>query len=36
MKTKLLGCAAALFALLTTTATAATKVTGTGGCPFCR
>lgn len=36
MKTRLLGWVAALFALFTATANAATKITGPGGCPFCR
>jgi hypothetical protein len=36
MKTKTLGLAAALLALLATTAAAATKVAGTGCCPLCR
>ncbi len=37
MKTRILGIAAALAALFTTTAMAATKVAANGGCcPFCR
>jgi hypothetical protein len=36
MKTKLLGLAAALLAMFATTATAATKLAGTGCCPFCK
>jgi len=37
MKTRILGIAAALIALFTTTAMAATKVAANGGCcPFCK
>ena len=37
MKTKMIGIAAALVALFTTTAVAATKVAANGGCcPFCK
>lgn len=36
MKTEIFGLVAALLALLATTAAAATKVAGTGGCPLCR
>ena len=36
MKTKLFGLTAALVALLATATAAATKVAGSGCCPFCR
>ena len=36
MKTKLFGVVAALMALFGTSAAAATKLAGTGGCPLCR
>jgi len=37
MKTRILGITAALIALFTTTAMAATRVAATGGCcPFCK
>jgi hypothetical protein len=36
MKTTLLALTAAVFALFTTTASAATKVGATGCCPFCK
>lgn len=36
MKTKLFGLAAALVALFTTTAAAASKLGATGCCPFCK
>lgn len=36
MKTKLLALTAAAFALFATAAAAATKVAGTGCCPFCK
>jgi len=36
MKARILGLSAALVALFATAATAATKLSGTGYCPFCR
>jgi hypothetical protein len=36
MKSKLLALTAAAFALFATTAAAATKLGGSGSCPFCK
>ena len=36
MKAKLFGIVAAVTALFATTASAATKFAGTGGCPLCK